>query len=62
MSEEEVLHFSLPHCAYLMDYHWDHLHFLLIILSCTDFDSSPLSVVTHTSSIWLMTHTSVAMA
>jgi hypothetical protein len=21
-----MLHFSLLYCAYLMDYHWDHLH------------------------------------
>jgi hypothetical protein len=38
-----LLRFSHFNCAYLMDYHWDHLHLLTLVrlppLSCTTYDS-----------------------
>jgi hypothetical protein len=54
--------FFLLYCAHLTDYHWDHhLYYVITPLSCTDYDSSLLPIVTHTrtttSCIWLMTLT-----
>jgi hypothetical protein len=53
--------FFLLYCAHLMDYHWDCHRYFVITLSRTDYDSSLLPIVTHTStptsSIWLVTWT-----
>jgi hypothetical protein len=45
-----------------MDYHWDHyLYFIITSISCTDYDSPLIPIMTHTSthtsSNWLVTQT-----